>query len=39
MPNADVVVIEAVGRRRSNVTLPGDLAGRAPGQHGNDISG
>ena len=34
MPNADVVLIDAVGRRRSNATLPGYLAGRAPRNKG-----
>ena len=30
----DAVLIDAVGRRRSNVTLPGYLAGRAPHNKG-----
>jgi hypothetical protein len=34
MPNADVALIDAVGRRRSNATLPGYLAGRAPRNKG-----
>lgn len=34
MPNADVVLIDAVGRRRSNATLPGYLAGRVPRNQG-----
>jgi hypothetical protein len=34
VPNTDVVLIDAIGRQRSKVTLPGYLAGRAPHNKG-----
>jgi site-specific recombinase XerD len=34
MSTTDLVLIDAVGRRRANVTLPGYLAGRAPHNKG-----